>query len=133
MADEKAPFQSKKFLAYMWADTTLKLMFLAVLLWAWKLDEIAFRPFILLLTIVVVAGFIAVGYILGVAQLDKYTRLAQIMVQAGSQANGSAAKLLSKGTRGLVELAPTKDAGGEVELVPAEEPEDEDDLSEPYK
>jgi hypothetical protein len=75
---EKTPFQSKKFVAFLWADATLKVLAVLLVAWAWNLDEISTRVFFLLLAVIVISGFVTVGYILGVASLDKYVRLAQI-------------------------------------------------------
>lgn len=69
---EKKPFQSKKFLAYLIADIGWKLTLLIILFHSQsKLD---YYTFSLLLTLVIVSGFIQVGYILGQASLDKYTK-----------------------------------------------------------
>lgn len=70
---EKKPFQSKKFLAYLIADIGWKLTLLIILFHSQsKLD---YYTFSLLLTLVIVSGFIQVGYILGQASLDKYTKV----------------------------------------------------------
>ncbi len=104
---KQSPLQSKKFLAFLIALFGLDAMFIAVIGWAWNLDEMALLPFLLLLTMVLTRGFIAVGYILGVAQLEKYTRLAQIAVSAGGGTNGTANRVLSKATKGLVQVDET--------------------------
>ena len=105
----------------------LSLMTLAGLIlgWAWNLDEVSTRVFLLLLAIIVITGFLAVGYIIGQAGLDKYTRLAQIAVSGLGNGNGTtrtASAVLTKATKGLVK-AP--------EPTPEAEPEeDEPDESE---
>ena len=70
----KLPLQSKKFLAYLVADFGWKfLMFYIV--WEYKtaIDQYAFM---VLMTIIITAGFIQIGYILGQAALDKYVKAA---------------------------------------------------------
>ena len=70
---DKKPLQSKKFIAYLIADLGWKLTLLVILFHSEsKLD---YYTFSLLLTLVIVSGFIQVGYILGQASLDKYTKV----------------------------------------------------------
>jgi len=118
----RGPLQSKKFVAFLVSDLTLKVLAVLILAWAWNLDEVSTRVFFLLLAVIVVTGFLAVGYILGQAGLDRYVRLAQIAVQgaANGKTNGSLNKVLAKGTKGMIQahddvLPPPK----------AEEPEEE--------
>lgn len=69
----KAPMQSKKFIAYLIADLGWKITLLVILFHSEsKLD---YYTFSLLLTLVIVSGFIQVGYILGQAALDKYNKV----------------------------------------------------------
>lgn len=71
---ETLPLKSKKFLAYLIADLGWKfLMFYIV--WEYKtgIDKYAFM---VLISMIVTAGFIQIGYILGQAALDKYTHVA---------------------------------------------------------
>lgn len=78
---EKAPLQSKKFVAFIMVELTWKVILGgAIVLWQ---GEMAASVYTILLTMVLVAGFVEVGYILGQASLDKYTRLAQIAADAG--------------------------------------------------
>jgi len=67
---EKAPLQSKKFLAYLLSNTGSKIL----LLWmvSNNTSDLA------IITTVTAAAFIDVGYILGQAALDKYVRVATI-------------------------------------------------------
>ena len=70
---DKKPLQSKKFIAYLIADLGWKLTLLVILFHSEsKLD---YYTFSLLLTLVIVSGFIQVGYILGQASLDKYSNV----------------------------------------------------------
>lgn len=72
MSDKK-PLQSKKFIAYLIADFGWKLTLLVILFHSEsKLDYYSFS---LLLALVIVSGFIQVGYILGQASLDKYSNV----------------------------------------------------------
>ena len=69
----KAPMQSQKFIAYLIADLGWKITLLVILFHSEsKLD---YYTFSLLLTLVIVSGFIQVGYILGQAALDKYNKV----------------------------------------------------------
>ena len=90
---EKSPLGSKKFIAYLLAEGTWKLILL-VTLWSAK-DVLLARTDIdsggvglwwFLFTVVVVAGFIEAGFIGGQAWLDKYVRVAQIA--AGANGGG---------------------------------------------
>lgn len=107
MLEDKRPLQSKKFVAYLVAEATWKLV--VVLLILAGREALPTSLFVLLLAVVLIAGFIEVGYILSAAALDKYTRLAQIVSNGGGN-NGSVAKLVSKGTRGLIDLEGTAEA-----------------------
>tara|TARA_S200000501_G_scaffold370569_1_gene411982 strand:- start:2535 stop:2783 length:249 start_codon:yes stop_codon:yes gene_type:complete len=70
---DKLPLKSKKFLAYLIADLGWKIVLFYVL---YQLKgQFEHYSFMLLTTIIVVAGFIQVGYILGQAALDKYLAL----------------------------------------------------------
>lgn len=67
---EKAPMQSKKFIAYLLSNLGTKLL----MFWMVYRQE----SDIVLTTVVTAAAFIDVGYILGQAALDKYVRVASI-------------------------------------------------------
>jgi hypothetical protein len=71
---EKLPLKSKKFLAYLIADIGWKVLMFYVV-WEYKtgIDKYAFM---VLISMIVTAGFIQIGYILGQAALDKYTHVA---------------------------------------------------------
>lgn len=122
---EKSPLQSKKFIAFLVAYLSQMGLAVLILAWAWNLDEVSTRVFFLLLAIVIVTGFLAVGYILGVAALDKYTRLAQIAANGAvnGRTNGSLNKVLAKGTKGMVHVSDEKPvADSEDETEPDPEP-----------
>lgn len=67
---EKAPLQSKKFIAYLISNLGSK----ALMFWMVYRQESDF----ILTTVVTAAAFIDVGYILGQAALDKYVRVASM-------------------------------------------------------
>ena len=87
MTHEKPPMGSKKFLAWLISELTWKGIVLVILL-RW-LDDPTKMPagvWWILLTIVVTAGFISVGFILGQAALDKYVRVAALSLNPDRQA-----------------------------------------------
>lgn len=73
MSDKKktlSPMQSKKFLAYLFADIGWKAIILYQLMHLkgkLEINELTF-----LITTVITAGVIQIGYILGTASLEKY-------------------------------------------------------------
>jgi hypothetical protein len=71
----KLPLQSKKFVAYLISDIGWKIVIAALLLKVEKsYDQ---YTFLLMLTLIIINGFIQVGYILGEIALDRYTRIAE--------------------------------------------------------
>jgi uncharacterized protein YneF (UPF0154 family) len=72
---DKLPLQSKKFVAYIIADLGWKA---AICLLLYQLHaKFDYYSTSLLLTLIIVSGFIQVGYILGEVALDRYTRMAE--------------------------------------------------------
>ncbi len=68
------PLKSKKFIAYLLAEFGWKLIILFLLYQIQgKIDH---YTLVLLVTTVIVSGFIQIGYILGQAALDKYVSAA---------------------------------------------------------
>ena len=68
------PLKSKKFIAYLLAEFGWKLIILFLLYQIQgKIDH---YTLVLLVTTVIVSGFIQIGYILGQAALDKYVNAA---------------------------------------------------------
>jgi hypothetical protein len=72
---EKAPLQSKKFIAYLISNLGSK----ALMFWMVYSQESDF----ILTTVVTAAAFIDIGYILGQAALDKYVRVASMEKKEG--------------------------------------------------
>ena len=68
---DKAPLQSKKFLAYLFSNMVLK----AYIFQATKEAESDF----VLICALICSTFLDVGYILGQASLDRFVRVAKIM------------------------------------------------------
>ena len=75
MNSDKTPRQSKKFIAFLLADVGWKIALVLMLL-SFR-ESMTSYAFGLMLTVVIVSGFIQVGYILGQAALDKYIYLAE--------------------------------------------------------
>lgn len=71
----KRPLQSKKFIAYLIADFGWKLaIFYMLYTLKSKLDH---YTFMFMTTLIIISGFIQVGYILGQAALDRYVEVAK--------------------------------------------------------
>jgi hypothetical protein len=78
----KRPLQSKKFIAYLIADFGWKIA-LFYILYQSK-SKFDYYSFSITITLLVVSGFIQVGYILGQAALDKYIETAKTLTKASS-------------------------------------------------
>lgn len=90
------PLQSKKFMAYLVAEITWKVALLVVLVMGMKNGTIDVIVGSIALSIVVVAGFIEAGYIIGQASLDKYVRVAQIAAENGKAVEMKGLTLMHK-------------------------------------
>ena len=85
MSDNKLPLKSKKFIAYLIAEAGWKLLLVWILIdLKSKFDHYSF---VVILTLIIVSGFIQVGYILGQAALDKYTYLAEKAIEKEEEKN----------------------------------------------
>lgn len=93
---EKAPHQSKKFVAFLVSEFTWKLVLGGLLIVG--ITEAKIDLFIgsIALAIVVIAGAIEIAYLQGQAGLDKYTRIAQIAVGGGHQFEMEGVRLIPK-------------------------------------
>jgi hypothetical protein len=67
---EKAPLQSKKFIAYLLSNLGSK----ALIFWMVSKSE----GDVVIMSTITAAAFIDIGYILGQAALDKYVRVASL-------------------------------------------------------
>jgi len=127
---EKTPLQSKKFVAFLVAEASWKVILLFLIFFGH--EALPQALFVIMLTVVLVAGFIEAGYILGQAALDKYTRLAHIAVNSiGSKPNGATSKMVSQATKGLVEMPPTSPEAAPETPAEVAEKDEEDDLDPP--
>jgi len=82
---DKLPLKSKKFVAYLIAEAGWKLA-MFYLLYTYQ-NKIEHYSFMVLLTLIIVSGIIQVGYILGQAALDKYTHVANNMIDQTKGSN----------------------------------------------
>lgn len=71
MSVQESPMTSRKFLAYLIAEITWKAIIVLLILSKDKLGDN-----LILLTIVLIAGFIEVSYVLGQAYVDRYMKIA---------------------------------------------------------
>lgn len=78
------PLQSKKFVAYLVAEFTWKAALIILLILGIKEAKIDVFLGSIAAAVVIVAGFIEALYIGGQAALDRYTRVAEIVVGAGA-------------------------------------------------
>jgi hypothetical protein len=76
---DKTPLRSKKFIAYLLAEISWKIILvIALLVMKDQISSVNVGGWWFLFTIVIVVGFVEVGFIGGQAWLDKYVRVAQI-------------------------------------------------------
>ena len=80
---EKRPLGSKKFVAFLVAEVTWKIIVGMALVMGIVHDKVDVIIGSLLMAVVIIAGFVEAGYIIGQASLDKFTRVAEIATQAG--------------------------------------------------
>jgi hypothetical protein len=85
---EKAWWQSKKFIAFM-ATQLGFFVLLGAMIYTQEMNKLGEN--VAFMTIAVTAGFLATGYILGQAALDKYIRVAKITMGKGDT-NGEGEK-----------------------------------------
>lgn len=83
MSNLKAPLQSKKFVAFLVAEATWKVIIIVILVMGMKNATIDLMVGSIMLACVLIAGFVEAGYIIGQGSLDKYLGLAQIAAQNG--------------------------------------------------
>lgn len=86
---EKSHIESKKFVAWFISELTWKaILIIALIQWKADIAQVSLGAWWFLLSIVVTAGFIGIGFILGQAALDKYVRVAEITAEQVSQKLG---------------------------------------------
>jgi len=78
-----SPLTSKKFVAFLVADITSKI--LAGLVLFWGKDAIEHQVWAIMLAIIIVSGFVEAGYIIGQGSLDKFTKIAELAAGAGGK------------------------------------------------
>lgn len=87
-APEKAWWQSKKFVAFLAAEGGFFAL-MGAMIYEQEMDRLGEN--VAFMVLAVTAGFLAVGYILGQAYIDKYIRVAKITMGRGNgNGNGSA-------------------------------------------
>jgi len=83
---DKVTLKSKKFVAYLLGELGWKFTIGAVL---WRnAGEIDFYVLTLLMTIIIISGFLQVGYILGQASLDKYVQVSGQLLDRDNNKDG---------------------------------------------
>jgi len=75
--------ESKKFVAFLVAEVTWKILVGLILVLAYKDSKLEWNALLSVLTVVTIAGFVETGYILGQASLDKYAKVAEIVTKSG--------------------------------------------------
>ena len=79
MSNRQLPLASKKFVAYLVAELSWKIVLIvALVVFHQDFEALGRTPWGLLMSIVVTAGFVEIGYIGGQAWLDRYVRVAEI-------------------------------------------------------
>jgi len=89
--NDKLPLKSKKFIAYLISEFGWKVIIL-YLLFQLK-GNINHYSLVVLVTLIVVSGFIQIGYILGQAALDKYVNAAVEIFDKDKKGNISDEKI----------------------------------------
>lgn len=74
--NEKGALGSKKFVAFLVSEIGFFLL-LGALIWEQNVNDLGGN--VAFMTLAVTAGFVATGYILGQASLDRYVRVATVM------------------------------------------------------
>jgi len=88
---EKTPLASKKFIAYLIASILWKgILMTALFVFKDQLQSATVAGWWFMVSTVIIAGFVDVGYIGGQAWLDRYVRVAQITMNGKPKAGGGA-------------------------------------------
>ena len=83
---DKLPLQSKKFAAFLISEITWKIIILVCVVKLIHESGEAYGIHTIMLTSVIIAGFIEAGYIGGQAWLDRYVKVAEITTGKGEVA-----------------------------------------------
>lgn len=81
--DGRRPLQSKKFVAFLVAEATWKIIIGIILIMGMRNGTVDVMVGSIILACVFIVGFVEAGYIIGQASLDKYLGLAQIAAESG--------------------------------------------------
>jgi hypothetical protein len=88
---EKLPLKSKKFIAFLLAEMTWKLVIIiALLVFKSHLEQASAFGWWFLITVVICAAFIEVGFIGGQAWLDRFVRVAEITTNGAPKPSAGA-------------------------------------------
>lgn len=87
----KLPLQSKKFAAFLISEITWKIIILVCVVKLIHQSDEAIGIHTIMLTSVIIAGFIEAGYIGGQAWLDRYVEVAKITTGNGNTAQSKPA------------------------------------------
>ena len=87
----KLPLQSKKFAAFLISEITWKIIILVCVVKLIQQSDEDIGIHTIMLTSVIIAGFIEAGYIGGQAWLDRYVELAKITTGDGKTAQSAPA------------------------------------------
>ena len=79
---EKPHLSSKKFVGFLVVEIGL-IGLMGMMIWLQEIDKVGEN--IAFMVLAATTGFLAVGFILGQAYVDKYVRVAQIMAGKGSE------------------------------------------------
>lgn len=82
--DGDTPMTSKKFIAYLLAEITWKAIIALLVVSGKQLGDN-----VILLTVVLITGFIEVAYILGQAYIDRYVKIADMAFDKMADATGA--------------------------------------------
>jgi hypothetical protein len=80
LSDRRLPLASKKFLAFLIGEITWKLVLVATLYFLRQdFKEMGVWAWWFMMSVVVTAGFLEIGYIGGQAWLDRYVHMAEVV------------------------------------------------------
>ena len=89
---DKPALKSRKFVAYLLAEASWKAILFFMI---WQLGKDSLGPaYGIMLAVVIVAGFLEVGFILGQAYVDKFVRVAEVLAHAPDPAAAKAPRAL---------------------------------------